>query len=290
MTGQVADLTDTLDATLFQRIADFALEAAGLSIPDTKRALVTSRLQRRVTATGAASLAAYLDLLQGPDGAAEHAHAVSALTTNVTSFFRESHHFDTLTSVILPELRRRVAAGGRVRIWSAGCSSGEEPYSIAIAVLEAMPDALDHDVRILATDIDSRMVAAARAGRYETARVADLQPEQKSRYFTTSDDPKYCEVAAPLRRLVSVRPLNLVGPWPMRGRFDVIFCRNVVIYFGEDTQKALWPRLEEALHPGGTLFIGHSERLLGGSEKRLTPGGVTTFVKPAGSAGPSKGT
>lgn len=291
MTAPVRDLDTTGEDALFRRIAAFAQREAGLSIPDTKRSLAVSRLTRRLAATGIATLPAYLDFLESPAGGEERQRAVSALTTNVTSFFRERHHFETLNRELLQGLAAPGGRGRRIRIWSAGCSSGEEPYSIAITVLEAIPDAGDRDIRILATDIDTAMIALARAGRYDAAKLDGLSPEQRSRHFRPSGDPRAFEVADPLRRLVSVRPLNLIAPWPMRGQFDAIFCRNVVIYFDAATQRALWPRFEAALAPGGHLFLGHSERLAGGADSRLTAAGVTTYRKPATqpAGGPARG-
>jgi chemotaxis protein methyltransferase CheR len=188
---------------------------------------------------------------------------VAAMTTNVTRFFREPHHFDHLQKSVLSRLAEEARGGMRVRLWSAGCSSGEEPYSIAIALLDVMPDAPDHDIRILATDIDPDVLNRAQAAVYRAGQVENIPAESRSKCLLPTKDAgemAFC-ISDVARELVRFRELNLLDPWPMTGRFDVIFCRNVMIYFDEPTQNDIWLRFAEVLQPGGYLYIGHSERI-----------------------------
>lgn len=262
----------------FRRIADIAYAAAGLAISPAKLAMVRTRLSRRLRALNLPSFEAYCAYLDGPDGTNEIGRLVSALTTNVSHFFREAHHFETLRQDILPPLAARARAGGRVRIWSAGCANGQEPYSIAMTMIEAgMP--LDRDVRLLATDIDPNVIRHARDGHYPDSMLSGLPDTRRTRFFKTSVGPQTpgWRVSDDLRAAVHFRVLNLLAPWPMRGRFDVIFCRNVVIYFDAETQDRLWRRFAELLAPGGWLFIGHSERLTTSVQGRFQARGVTAY-------------
>lgn len=247
----------------FARIVALVYDASGIKLGENKRDLVYGRLRRRLRVLGLGSFAAYCDLLDGPDGAAERTHLVNAITTNLTGFFREAHHFEYLSSELLPGLPR---SGRRLRIWSAGCSSGEEPYSIAMTMVSAMPDLAEWDARVLATDIDTEMVAHGSAGIYAAERVAAI-PEAIRRAHVERIDADSVSMAPHLRSLIAFRSLNLLGPWPMRGPFDIIFCRNVVIYFDKPTQRALFDRFANMLSPGGHLFIGHSESLFRVSDR-----------------------
>lgn len=259
----------------FRRIADFAFSHAGLSIPTSKQAMVETRLERCRARTGHPTISAYLDFLETTEGKAEIEWTISALTTNVTHFFREAHHFDTVRKDVLPELVQRSARGQAIRLWSAGCSSGEEPFSLAMTVLQAIPDAPTRDIRILATDIDRRILQRASAGLFDSTQVKSVPKEALKRHFSV-EEGRY-RISADLRRMVTFRQLNLIEPWPMKRRFDVIFCRNVLIYFDRSTQDRLRPRFEAALSPGGWLFLGHSERLAADRGSRLQPSGVTTY-------------
>jgi chemotaxis protein methyltransferase CheR len=162
-----------------------------------------------------------------------------------------------------------------VRIWSAACSSGQEPYSIALTILGLLPDAARYDVKVLATDIDPNMVAAGRAGRYSEDLLAAVPGPDRQRWFRPCPDGM--EAGDDLRQLVGFRELNLIGDWPMRGRFDAILCRNVVIYFAEDTQARIWSRFAPLLPPGGFLYIGHSERLSGPAASGFETIGITAY-------------
>ncbi|WJW76814.1 protein-glutamate O-methyltransferase CheR [Thiohalobacter sp. IOR34] len=246
----------------FECVRRMLRDHAGIALSDAKRGMVYSRLARRLRALGLSSFADYCHLVSDGDGD-EFTHFINALTTNLTAFFREAHHFEYLTGVLLPQLRQVHARDRRLRIWSAGCSIGEEPYSIAMALREAMPDIEDWDVRILATDIDSNVIETASRGIYALERVTNLEPERLRRWFRKGrgNNAGLVKVVDALRSLISFRTLNLMHDWPMRGPFDVIFCRNVVIYFDKPTQRMLFERMAELLPIGGHLFIGHSESL-----------------------------
>ena len=201
---------------------------------------------------------------------------MAALTTNVTRYFREPHHFDHLRDVVMPKLVDRARRGGRIRLWSAACSNGQEPYSMAITVLQALPEAANLDVKILATDIDPNMVAEGRAGIYREDAITPVPLDLRRKWFKKAAGGAW-EVADELRTLVSFKELNLIGDWPMKGKFDVIFCRNVVIYFDEPTQERIWSRFAPLLEPGGTLYIGHSERVSGPGASLFETTGLTTY-------------
>jgi len=266
-------------------IARMMRDGAGIVIAEGKSSMVQSRLAKRLRALGLRDYQAYLDYVKCPEGSAEFSRMLSALTTNVTQFFRENHHFEQLRAEVLPPLIARARAGGQVRIWSAGCSSGQEPYSIAMVLCDLAENAASLDIRILATDIDPEMTALGRAARYEQAS-ADSVPAPLARKFLRHARGQV-EIADPPRSLVSFRELNLHANWPMRGPFDVIFCRNVAIYFDKPAQDALWQRFETALAPGGWLFLGHSERLSAERPTRLASAGITSYRLPK--AGPDQG-
>jgi chemotaxis protein methyltransferase CheR len=266
----------TLGEREFRRIAALLRQHAGIALPDTKRPLVFSRLARRLRALGLADFSAYVDLVEGPRGEAEVVEMISALTTNVTSFFREKHHFEYLRDLVVPAVPG-IRSGGRFRIWSAGCSTGEEPYTMAMVLLGALPDAAAHDVRILATDIDPDVLARARAGAYQDEAMGPVPAAQRDRFFRRSGP--HWSAAPELREIVVFRELNLAGPWPVNGPFDVIFCRNVAIYFDRDSQERVWSGFADRLRPGGLLCIGHSERLTGEAAQRLTSLGITAYQR-----------
>ncbi len=248
----------------FHRIAQVVRRDTGIDLPDGKLALVQSRLLRRLRVLGLSHYAEYCDLIEDAAGGDELATMVSALTTNVTSFFREAHHFDFLGDHLMPCFSGRLRAGDRVRIWSAGCSTGEEPYSIALTVLDRMPDAGRYDMKILATDLDPAVLVAAASGSYDEAAVARVPERLRSAWFVPEEGaPHRVRVAKRARDLVTFRRLNLIDPWPLSRRFDVIMCRNVVIYFRDDTKALVWDRLVRQLTPQGWLVTGHSERLIG---------------------------
>jgi len=269
----------------FKEIAAMLYADAGIYLPDTKATLVYSRLVKRLRKLNLESFHDYCDLVGAPGGADERLEMLSALTTNVTRFFREPHHFEHLKTHVLPSLLDAARHGARARLWSAACSSGQEPYSIALTLLSLEPNAAALDVKILATDIDPRMVAEGQRGVYGEAALADVPDALRKRYFVCASDKQRQEwmVADDLRRLVSFRTLNLNADWPMPGKFAATFCRNVVIYFDEPTQQKVWSKFASKLEPNGWLYIGHSERVTGPAASRLVSSGVTAYRLSRGS-------
>lgn len=269
----------------FARIARIAKAGWGLSLESAKRPLIRSRLGRRVKALGLASFDAYCDVVESGE-AQESDHFVTALTTNVTHFYREAHHFEMLESQILPPILQAARQGKRVRLWSAGCSSGQEAYSLAGSILALAPEAARLDLRILGTDIDPTVLQIAQDGLYDPKICLFPTPALEERVFGRAPPTGALRAVRPeLKALVTFRRLNLVKPWPISGRFDVIFCRNVVIYFDKPTQRQLWSRFAEVLHPGAWLLIGHSERIADPQDLGLDPAGITTYRRAATPSG-----
>ena len=262
--------------------ADFAAFArivhaqTGIVLTEAKRSLLVSRLARRLRHLGLQDFSAYRQMLEHSGDEAERRALISAITTNVTSFFREPRHFQTLAELV-PGFAARARRGERIRIWSAGCATGQEPYTIAMVLLEAWPEASRFDVRILATDIDPQAVSQARSGVYDARLIGPDAPAALRRQVLPGPDAGTVAIAAPSRELIRFEELNLLGPWPFKGQFDVIFCRNVVIYFDAATRQRLWIRFAERLRPGGLLCIGHSERIDAGLEPFLAPQGITQY-------------
>lgn len=264
----------------FRAIADLAQRQFGLNLAESKKPLVYSRLSKRLKARGVAGFPEYLALLDRSEEEDERLQLISALTTNVTSFFRENHHFEYFRKTCMPDLIAKAQDRKRVRIWSAGCSSGQEPFSIAMTVLDSFAQAGSHDVRVLATDIDPKIVRKAQCGQYSDAEAEGIPPALRSEWVTPMPDrPGHWAMAEPLRSLITFRELNLMSGWPFRGPFDAIFCRNVAIYFDQPTQQALWQRFGDMLEPGGHLFIGHSERVTGPATGALAGIGITSYRK-----------
>jgi len=262
----------------FAFIRDTLFENAGITLSEIKRDMVYSRLIRRIRALNLRTFDEYLNLLKkSPER--EMVEFTNALTTNLTSFFRENHHFDYLTSTIFPDLSQRKRER-RLRIWSAGCSTGEEPYSLAITLKQAIRYFPGWDVKILATDLDSNVVAQARAGIYPEERVKGLPSAVVSRWFNKGNGALEgkVKVKRELQEIITFKQLNLMHSWPMRGPFDIIFCRNVVIYFNKETQKTLFSRYAEYLDDNGYLIVGHSESLHGVT-KQFRPLGKTIYQK-----------
>lgn len=269
-----------LSPTDFTLLTDFIKKEAGLVYSKDKTSLVRSRLVKRLKSTGVADFQKYYQLITSPDGASEKQEFISALTTNVSHFFREAHHFEALRAEVLPVLKERVKTGHSVRIWSAGCSNGQEPYSIAMSLLHFDPDFALNDVKILATDIDPVVIEFAKRGLYHQNQIEGLPTDYLKRFaWEAPHDPSEIQMSDALKKLISFRRLNLLNRWPMTSKFDAIFCRNVLIYFDEATQNALWPRFSNALSSDGVLFIGHSERVSDPGKNGLKTAGVTTYRK-----------
>ncbi|MEN3794051.1 protein-glutamate O-methyltransferase [Fulvimarina sp. MAC3] len=267
----------------FKTIAAVIYEDAGIVLKPFKMALVYSRLAKRVRKLGLSGFQDYCNLITSEAGKAERREMLASLTTNVTHFFRENHHFEHMREVTLPPLIEAAKKGGRVRFWSAGCSNGHEPYSIAMTILSMMPDAPKYDIKILATDIDPYVVAFGKAGVYDDAAVEPVAPNLKKRWFTPKGGGKQYEAVAEMRSMIAFRELNLIGPWPMSGVFDAIFCRNVLIYFDEATREAIWHRFCDKLDPAGYLYVGHSERVSGAATQHLAVEASTTYRLKGGS-------
>jgi chemotaxis protein methyltransferase CheR len=262
--------------TDFRKISAMVHGDAGIHLPDAKATLVYSRLAKRLRALGLTSFKDYCALVADSNGVDERQKMLAALTTNVTRFFREPHHFDHLREKLLPPLLEGVQRGGKVRIWSAACSSGQEPFSIAMTILSLMPDAASRDVKILATDIDPNMVAEGRGGAYATPLLEGIPDNYRKRWTSPASDGRV-RMHEDLRNMITFNELNLIGDWPMKGKFDAIFCRNVAIYFEDDTQARLWSRFAPLNQVNGALYIGHSERIQGPAVAMYKPDGVTAY-------------
>jgi chemotaxis protein methyltransferase CheR len=251
----------------FEFLRQFVLTHCGISLGDHKRQLVQGRLLRRLRALKLNGFAPYCQLLRNnPD--AEMGELASAISTNVTSFFRESHHYDFIANELIPRWLKE-KRNGRLRIWSAGCSTGEEPYAMAMVLAEAL-EKFDGqiDAKILATDLSPQALGTAREGVYPLDRLAGVSEARRQRWFQRGEG-KFAGLARVhprLRELVTVLPLNLLHEWPMQQPFDAIFCRNVVIYFDKPTKHRLFARYAQHLVEGGYLFLGHSESMYGLSE------------------------
>lgn len=267
----------------FRRVARLIHLRAGIALSPHKRDMVYSRLARRVRATGMQRFDEYLDALEREDGP-EWEHFTNALTTNLTSFFRESHHFDILAEHLLAAHAARTDRRAPLTIWCCAASTGEEPYSIAITACEAF-GTLTPPVRILATDIDTNVLETAALGQYSVDRIDALSPQRRKAYFQSGSGPNagLCRIRPELRALASFRPLNLLdNNYRLRGGFSAVFCRNVMIYFDKPTQYQVLARIAPLLAPGGLMFAGHSESFTHALDV-VTPSGQTTYraTKPA---------
>jgi chemotaxis protein methyltransferase CheR len=261
----------------FAALRQLVKELTGINLSEQKRELVYGRLARRLRTLQLRTFAEYRELLAG-DGGHEISELCNAITTNLTAFFRESHHFEYLREQVLMPLAANHAGTRRLRIWSAGCSTGEEAYSLAMTVIEALPDLRRWDVKILATDLDSDVLERARRGVYAADRVRTLGAQRLSRFFSEqrAREGLCYQVSPELTALISFKQLNLMHHLPMKGPLDAIFCRNVVIYFDKDTQRELFARVAYLQRPGDLLFLGHSESLFKVSES-YAPIGKTVY-------------
>jgi chemotaxis protein methyltransferase CheR len=264
---------------LFHQFSQLVYEQCGINLHDGKKALLQARLNKRLRLTGIGSYEDYFSLITSPGNTCEFINFIDSVSTNLTYFFRESQHFDFLEQVGLPEMvaRKQKERDARIRIWSAGCSTGEEPYSLAMSVLSRIPDTQRWDFRILATDICTRALEAASRGIYSEDRVLKVPAALRQLNFKKAGNgngrPEY-EIVPELKRIITFRRVNLKEPYPFKGPFDFIFCRNVMIYFDKKTQEELVNKMANFLGPGGYLFVGHSESLTGLAHK-------LTYVRPA---------
>ncbi len=250
----------------FRKIVELVMNTAGIVLSEKKRPFIQGRLGRRLRALGMQDFRQYCNLLETPAGDEERDNLINAITTNHTSFFREPHHFTYLTRTILPKIVQDAGDQRRLRIWSAGCSTGEEPYTIAMTLRDVPALQNGWDVKILATDLDTNVVAHAAAGVYDAERLEAVPSPLRKRFVTELGGGRG-QMRDELCALITFAPLNLLQRWPMKGPFDIIFCRNVVIYFDKATQRKLFDRYAELLKPEGWLFIGHSESLLGVTDR-----------------------
>ncbi len=270
----------------FEGLRRVIRQVAGIHLRETKKPLVAGRLQRRLRELGLESFSEYLRLVEDSANGDERKELINCITTNKTSFFREPHHFDFLRGKVIPEIVERVRAGmpRRIRIWSAGCSTGQEPWTIAMTVADALGSLAGWDVRILASDLDTNVLETAERAVYDDEELASVPAPLRDRWFESFAGGH--RVKGPLRTLVTFRRINLVefSSWKIRTHFDVIFCRNVAIYFDRPTQEALFDGLASLLEPTGYLLSGHSENLHGLSHV-LRPLGNTVHVPLAQPSG-----
>jgi chemotaxis protein methyltransferase CheR len=243
----------------FLRVKDKLYNYAGIVLADHKQDMVYNRLVKRLRELKYDCFDDYLQYLDSEP--AEFTQFINTMTTNLTSFFRERHHFEFLDEIILPDIAQQEV--GKLRIWSAGCSFGEETYSIAMTLLDSAVDVSSWDVRLLATDIDSKVLTSATEGVYEQERVEFLSHAQLHNWFLkgVGDQSGQVKVRQVLQDMITFRYLNLMEEWPMTGPFDLIFCRNVMIYFDSEAKEKLLDRMADLLKPDGYLFIGHSEAM-----------------------------
>ena len=252
-----ADVTEAQ----FEQISSLVRNLAGINLHNGKKELVKTRLAKRLRQLQLRNIEEYLSFVRNDRTGRELVSMLDVLSTNLTSFFREPQHFHYLKDHVLPRIMQ--AKTRRIRIWSAGCSSGEEPYSIAVLLNEMIPDIENRDVRILATDLSTCMLEIACRGEYEQDRFKDTDQRLISKYFECMQtEPEEIYQARPsIRSLIHFARLNLMDDWPMKGPFDVIFCRNVAIYFTSEARKDLFKRLAALLTPEGYMFVGSSESL-----------------------------
>jgi chemotaxis protein methyltransferase CheR len=273
----VSEQKNTVDSTSldlsqkhFLKISKTVHQMCGISLHEGKKALVRFRLLKRLRALGMESFKEYIDFLEHDSSGKEIRSLIDVMTTNKTNFFREITHFNYLRENILPDLKVP-----HLRFWCAGCSSGEEPFSLAIVLREEIENIDIRDIKILATDVSLKMLEMVRQAYYSPEMLGDITPLLLQKYFirVRSESTTLCQVKHEIRAMVRIGRLNLIEPWPMKGLFHVIFCRNVMIYFDRQTQQELINRFWEFLQTGGYLFLGHSESLSAISHnfKYMTP-------------------
>jgi chemotaxis protein methyltransferase CheR len=259
--ARVAGNDFPLSPAEFDRIRELVRHHTGIALSEAKRQLVYGRLSRRLRALKMATFREYIVLLERGEPA-EIEEFTNAVTTNLTSFFREPHHFEFLARELLPKLVARDTGARRLRIWCCAASTGEEPYSISMVLREAQALLAGWDAKLLATDLDSNVLAHGMDGLYTEERFQTMSAARRAKWFEdVGGDPPKFQAHAALRSLITFKQLNLMHEWPMKGPFDAIFCRNVIIYFDKDTQRKLFERMATLQRPGDYLFLGHSESL-----------------------------
>lgn len=275
------DAKHQLSQREFKFVTQLVYDRTGIVLGEQKREMVYRRLMRRIRELNLGSFSDYCRLLEDESGT-EMPNFINSITTNLTSFFRESHHFDYLKDVYIPNLISSESSARNLKVWSAACSTGEEPYSLSMTLNETMKGLRSNwGYKILATDLDTEVLNKGRTGVYELSRVTDLPAAIKKRWFLRGKGSRssMVRVRPELADAITFRQLNLLEPWPIKGPFDVIMCRNVLIYFDRPTQHKLVKRFVDLLAPGGLLMLGHSESLAKGSANIATKG-RTIFQKP----------
>jgi chemotaxis protein methyltransferase CheR len=253
-----ADPEGELNEADFRMVADIIHREAGIVVREHKQAMVRGRLARRVRDLGLASIGDYCNRLKGSDLAIELPELLNALTTNHTAFYREEHHFTHLEQVAIPALNK---GSERLRVWCAAASSGEEPYTIAATLHACLGEQRKRDCLILATDIDSNVIAAAKEAVYPQSALTRLNDQQRQRLQAAAEGHDQVRINASLRSMLRFRQLNILEDWPFKGPFQIIFCRNMLIYFDQPTKTTVISRMVQMLAPGGFLYLGHSEAL-----------------------------
>lgn len=263
--------TAELNEGQFQKICGLVYDTSGIKLKKGKEALVRARLMKRLRALDIGTVSDYMKLIESRSGATELDALIDVMTTNKTSFFREIEHFNYLRDTVLPSLD-----DPRLRFWSAACSSGEEPYSLAMLLQRNLENINARDVLILATDISRQMLEKAQKAIYPQKTIQGIAGDQYAKYFSKlrQGNQPQCQVVREVRQLVRFAWLNLLERWPMKGPFNVVFCRNVMIYFDRPTQQKLIDRFYDLIAPGGYLFVGHSEGMSGVKHR-------FQYVKPA---------
>ena len=254
------ELTDTE----FKKFSDFVYSYCGINLHEGKKEMVRARVGKQMRLKGFSGFEDYFKFVLNDESGNEIVGLINAISTNLTSFYRESRHFDFLVHDVIPDVNKS-RGHQRIRVWSAGCSTGEEPYTLAMVFLEGLQAGAQTDLKILATDISTRVLESAMMGVYPEERVKSIDAVLVRKYFQkgVSNQKGYYKVKDDLRKLVHFARLNLMKPFPMKGPFDVIFCRNVMIYFDQPSREKLVSRFFDFLSPGGYFFVGHSESLTG---------------------------
>ena len=250
----------------FIKFSRLVYDHSGINLSESKKELVKARLGKRIRKGKFQSFGEYYSHVINDQSGMEMILLLDSISTNFTHFFRENHHFEYLRNQIVPQIKeRRGRTQKRIRIWSAGCSSGEEPYSIAITLLESLNPGFDWDLKILATDISTKVLTNAQTGIYLKEKIQALSPSLTKKYFLRGENQwqNYVKVKSSLKSVVQFQRLNLMDPFLFNESFDCIFCRNVMIYFDKKTRENLVNRIYEHLEKEGVLFIGHSESLTG---------------------------
>jgi len=268
----------------FNELAGVIYDLTGIVLKQQKYNMLYARLTRRLRQLGFSDFSQYIELVKGSTAEEELSSLVNAVTTNLTRFFREKHHFRHMRNEVLRPLVNAnkhiagMAPSKKIRVWSAGCSTGEEPYTVAMTLAASIPNIETWDVKILATDIDANVLTTSKNGRYNQASVDTVPSVLAERFFHDTEDETLQEVDASLKEMINFAHLNLMGDWPIKTQFDIIFCRNVLIYFDKAAHVRLVKEFKRHLKPGGLLCLGHAEALTA-EGSGLTSLGQSMFQK-----------